>query len=99
MQPRDVALVESLIAIANETGNKMLERRMADLTVWYYKNRASLDPTNLAGRQKFMETAFWIMLEVVALQQERIHDLEAKGRSKHLYLPSGVTVNGSRSYG
>lgn len=77
------------------SGNRTLERRMADLTVWYYKNKSRLSVDNLAARQSFLERAFWIMLEVNALLLERNHELEAlrKGRSM-LWIPRGVTIDG-----
>lgn len=73
---------------------------MADLTVWFYKNKDRISRDNLAGRQAFLEKSFWIMLEVNALLLERNHELEAlrKGRSM-LWIPSGMKISGDQQYG
>lgn len=92
----EAKLIDTLLEIAADSGNRIMERRMADLSVWYYRNRGGLARDNLAGRQDFTEKAIWILIELIALQQDRIHELEARGKSKSLYLPSGVTLNGRR---
>lgn len=89
-------LIEELLYNANCSGNKMLERRMADLAIWFYQNKSRVPLDNLAARQALLEKALWTLLEVNALQTERLHELEAtaRGRSR-LYLPKGMKVNGS----
>ena len=97
---REVQLIQELMHNAQASGNRIMERRLADLTVWYYKNRDSIAPDNLAARERFLEKTIWILIEVMALQAERLHELEGRGRSKNLYLPRGVMVNGSvKEYG
>lgn len=88
----DTVLIQELIHNVEASGNRMLERRLADLAVWFYKNRNNLSNENLAGRLEFLMRAFWIMLEVNALLVSRVHSLE--GRSDHLWLPRQVSVNG-----
>lgn len=92
-------LIEELNHNANASGNKLLERRLADLTVWHYKNKKGIPLDNLAARQAFLEKAFWIALEVNALLLERVHELEAK-RGGGLWIPKGVQMNGdARKFG
>lgn len=85
-------LIRELQHNATVSGNKTLERRLADLTLWYYKNRHDLARDNLAARQDFSEKAIWIMLEILALQTERIRNLSGNGA---LYMPTGVAVRGN----
>lgn len=88
---RALQLIRELEHNAVVSGNKTLERRLADLTVWFWNNRKDLARDNLAARQEFGERTIWIMLEILALQTERIHDLEGR---KTLFMPRGVSVRG-----
>lgn len=91
------ALIHELNHNATASGNQTLERRLADLTVWFYKNKDSIARDNLAARQAFLEKSFWIMLEVNALLLERIREEKS---SKALWLPKGVRLNGDvRQFG
>ena len=90
-------LIDELIHNVEASGNRILERRLADLAVWYYQNKGGIARDNLAGRQAFLEKAFWIMLEVMALQTSRIQKLE--GRASNLWLPSGMSLNGNAHFG
>lgn len=92
-------LLEELEYNAKASGNKMLERRMADVAIWYYQNRSRVPPENLAARQALLEKALWTLLEVNALLTERLHELEAmkKGRSR-LWMPRGMKVNGDANF-
>lgn len=87
-------LIKALISNAQAMGNRPLEQRLADLTVWFYRNRAAIPPDNLHLRLKLAEDAFWIMLEVIALTMDRLQELEHRGKSKHLWLPNGIKVEG-----
>ena len=87
-------LIEELYRNVSASGNQVLERRLADLAVWHYNNVQTLSRDNLAGRQDFLEKSFWILLEVCALQTERIHELERKQSSRHLWTPAGMSVDG-----
>lgn len=84
-------LCNELVQNASISGNRALERRLADLSVWYYKNAFFLPPENLKARLDFMHKALWTMVEVNALLVERLHDQEG---SKSLWLPSGLDVRG-----
>lgn len=99
MASKEANLIDALYRIANDAGGRPLEKRMADFAVWYYQNRGRLPRDNLAARQDFTEKSIWILLEIIAIQQDRIHELENKGRSKHLFLPNGVTLSNERKYG
>jgi len=93
--PSPESLIEELIHNSNASGQRMLERRLSEVAVWYYKNIGGIPRDNLAAKQAFLEKAFWIMLEVNAMLVERLHDLEGtKTGAKHLWLPRGVKVNG-----
>jgi hypothetical protein len=87
-------LIKSLISNAQAMGNRPLEQRLADLTVWFYRNRKSIPSENLHLRQKLSEDALWIMLEVVALTMDRLQELEHRGRSEKLWIPNGIKVEG-----
>lgn len=100
MASREEVLLEELLNNARVSGNQVLERRLADLAVWYYQNKTRIPPENLTAKMAFLEKAMWILLEVNALQVERIHELEARSKSKSLWLPKGLVVEGDiRRYG
>ena len=86
-------LCEDLNHNANVSGQQPLERRMADLAIWYYKNAHFMPKENLKARVDFLDKSFWIMLEVNALLLERLHAVEG---SKSLFLPSGMKMDGRR---
>ena len=93
-------LIEELMHNARVSGNRTAERRLADLTAWYYSNVDALASNNVEGQVAFLRKATWIMLEEMALLLERIHELEAKGKSPHLWTPRGMAVEGElRDYG
>jgi hypothetical protein len=85
-------LVDELEHNASASGNKVLERRLADLAIWFYQNKTRIAPSNLQARVEFLEKAFWIQAEVIALTTERIR--EAEGGHKNLWLPHGLDVRG-----
>lgn len=87
-------LIKALISNAQATGNRQLETRLADLTVWFYRNRQAISRDNLHLRQKLTEDALWILFEVVALTMDRLQELEHRGKSRHLWLPNGMKVEG-----
>lgn len=94
MNQRAEQLIEELNYNARVSGAQPLEQRLADLTVWYYRNKGDIPIDNLAAKAAFMEKTIWILLEVCALQVERLHELEHRDRAKGLYLPRGVSVAG-----
>lgn len=90
-------LIRELQHNAAASGNHVLERRLADLTLWFYKNKSEIARDNLAARQAFLEKAFWTLLEVNALLLERTRENQG---STNLWLPKGVQVNGDlRKFG
>lgn len=99
MSSRSEVILEELENIATRSGGKMLERRLADLAIWFYRNNKRLAPDNVMARQAFMEKAFWTMIEVQALILERMQEMELsrKGPSR-LYLPAGIRVNGEHDF-
>jgi hypothetical protein len=86
-------LIRELYANAQQSGNKTLEVRLADLCLWYHKNMGDIPLDNLASRQTFLQKAMWILLEVCALQTERIHQLEG-AKNGALWTPRGVAIEG-----
>lgn len=90
-------LCQELDHNANVSGQRQLERRLADLAIWHYKNAHFLPKENLTARMDFLEKAFWVQLEVIALLLERVHAQEG---SKNLAVPLGLKVAGDvRIYG
>ena len=88
-------ILEELAYNANASGNKPLERRTADLAIWFWQNHQRIPRDNLAARQAFFEKALWTFMEVNALLVERLHEVEAMKRGKsRLYLPRGLRANG-----
>ena len=86
-------LIETLQHNATSSGNRVLERRLADLTVWFYQNRNRIPAENLTKKVEFLEKGLWISFEVMALLLERNHELEAMRRgTSMLWLPSGMTI-------
>jgi hypothetical protein len=87
-------LIDTLQHNAVNSGNRLLERRLADLTVWFFKNRQTMPKGNLGMRVDHLEKGLWISFEVMALLLERNHELEAMKRgTSMLWLPSGMTIN------
>lgn len=92
-------MLEELEHNAKASGNRPLERRLADLTVWLYHNKQRIPPSNVEARLALTEKALWIALEVMAFQVERLHELEAE-KASNLWLPKGVVANGDmRKFG
>lgn len=89
-------LIRRLEHFCAASGNKDLEQRLMDLALWFHGNKERIPRDNLAGRQAFLEKALWIFLEICALQTARLQKLE--GRSDNLWLPSGVSMNGSAKH-
>lgn len=93
-QNSPVVLIEELLNNVKASGNQVLERRLADLAVWFYQNKTRIPPENVIARQAFLEKSIWVMVEVNALLLERIHELESKGSGGGLFLPKGMSVQG-----
>lgn len=89
-------LCEELHHNATATSNRPLERRLADLAIWYYSNIGFIPAENLSKRQLFLEKALWNQIEINALLLERLREQTG---SKNLWLPAGLDVQGDiRSY-
>lgn len=82
-------LVSDLEANANTAGNPVLERRMADVAVWYYKTVMMVPPENLKKRCDFQDKAIWCLIELNALLLERLRE---KTGSKYLFMPSTLRI-------
>lgn len=85
-------LCQELDHNANVSGQRPLERRLADLSIWHYQNLKRIPKENVGARLDFLERSFWIQLEVIALLVERTHNIEG---SKKLWLPAGIRDGGS----
>lgn len=83
-------LIEGLLHNAQASGGRVLERRLADTAVWFYKNMEHIPLDNLAARQAFLQKAFWILLELQALVLERMRD----DKQTALWLPKGMELMG-----
>lgn len=94
MSRENEVLINELEHNANASGNRPAERRLCDLTVWFYHNRHRIAPENLKSRVDFLEKALWIQLEQNALLLDRLHELETATKSKKLFLPIGLTASG-----
>ena len=84
------ALIRDLDENAQIAGNPVLERRMADFAVWYYKTVRMVPSDNLAKRIEFQDKAIWILLELNALLLERVRE---KTGSKYLFMPSSLEAH------
>lgn len=80
-------LVQELMHNASASGQRPLERRLADTALWFASNKDRIPKDNLAARQAFLEKAFWIQMEINALLLERLR--QGSG-SKALWLPAGM---------
>lgn len=90
-------LIEELQHNATASGNQILERRLADVSIWFYRNHKELASDNLAARQRFLEKGFWCLLEINALTLERLRKTTG---SKGLWLPTGLVSEGDvKHYG
>lgn len=75
-----------------QVSNKILEQRLADTAAWFFANKDRIPLDNLASKQKFLEKTCWLLIEICALQAERLHEIEG-GRTQ-LWLPRGMQVTG-----
>lgn len=81
-----------------QVADKILEQRLADTAAWFFANKDRIPLDNLAAKQKFLEKTVWLLIEICALQTERIHELE--GGKNLLWLPRGMQVEGDiRKFG
>jgi hypothetical protein len=87
------ALIQELHHNATVSGNRPLERRLADTAIWFHKNRSRIPMDNLAAKQRFLEKGFEILIEINALLLERVRELEGTRTSKNLWLPRGMKMN------
>lgn len=87
-------LIDELMYNAKVSGNRTCERRLADLTAWYYSNADTFAQNNLEGQVAFLKKTIWILIEEQALLLERLHEVETAGKSKHLWTPAGMMVEG-----
>jgi hypothetical protein len=84
-------LCEELNQNATISGQRELERRLADLAIWHYSQKNFISEGNIPKRMEFLEKSFWVQLEVIALLLERVHGLEG---SKSLWVPNGMDIRG-----
>ena len=88
-------LIEELMHNANVSGQQPLERRLADTAVWFYSNKDSIARDNLAARQAFLEKAFWVQLELIAMLLDRMR--KSTG-SEYLWLPKGMLHENGKEF-
>jgi hypothetical protein len=83
-------LIEGLLHNAQISGGQLLERRLAETAVWFFKNMEYIPLDNLASRQAFLQKSFWILLEIQALMLERMRG----DKESSLWLPKGMEIAG-----
>lgn len=84
-------LIEELMHNAT-VADKILEQRLADTAAWFFANKDRISPIDVGTKCQFLEKTCWLLIEICALQAERIHQIE--GRSTHLWLPAGINARG-----
>jgi hypothetical protein len=71
------------------------EERLAEWAVWYHANLPRLPEHDLRKQMDFMKKAVDGCIELLAIAAKDIQFLERRDPLKKLYLPKGVTINGS----
>ena len=71
------SLIKNLEAISKTT-SLPLEKRLVDTVVWFYRNKETIAESNIKKRMEFLEKAMDIVLELLALQLERMHSVERR---------------------
>lgn len=91
---RDVAQLIDRLEQNAKNAEGDFSRRLADFTVWYFKNLQRIPEHNLKARVTFQEDAIWILIEIIAMQREDFEKLST-GRSvfSQLLLPSGINLH------
>ena len=72
------------------------ENRTQEIITWYHYNKNLIPKENLVKRLDFQQKAIDCLLELIVHLLEDIDPLEHKAgqRSKTLWLPKGMKVNG-----
>lgn len=97
MNRENEKLIEELYHNAS-VGNEPLEQRLADTAVWFFSNKDRIPPMDLAKRCEFLTKTCHLLIELAALQTDRLH--RAEGRSSKLFLPRGMNAQGDvRKFG
>jgi hypothetical protein len=71
------------------------EERLGEWAVWYCNNVPRLPEQDLRKQMDFMKKAVDGCFELLAMAAKDIQFLERRDPLKKLYLPKGVTINGS----
>lgn len=85
---------DDLIRKLEELGNAThlpLERRLIDTAVWYHNNKDRLPSHEVKRRLDFLEKAFDIQLEIMAMLVQRLQYSEGRPKSENLWMPRGGT--------
>tara|TARA_Y100000310_G_C20338230_1_gene648534 strand:- start:294 stop:590 length:297 start_codon:yes stop_codon:yes gene_type:complete len=92
-------LISKLEQISTET-HLPLEKRLIDTAVWYHKNKDRIPRSNVEKRLEFLEKTFDIFIEMMAMQVERVQQMEGYSSSDSLWLPIGMSFDGDlKKYG
>lgn len=90
-------LIEELTYNA-EVGEQPLEQRLADTAAWFFNNKDRIPPMDLAKRCEFLTKTCLLLIEICALQTDRLHQTE--GKNSKLWLPRGLNASGDvRKFG
>lgn len=73
--------------------HRTLERRLIDTAVWFHKNKDRIPREALDKRCDFLEIALDILLELTALNIQRLREYEGHS-SENLWLPRGIMGTG-----
>ena len=84
-------LIDELEELSTD-GMMPLERRMVDTAVWYHRNKDRIPREAVTKRLDFIEKAFDIHLEMMAMYIKRLHRAEGRRQSDSLWLPAGITM-------
>ncbi len=70
------------------------ERRLVDTAVWFHKNKDLIPREALDKRVDFLEKTVDILLEMLAMNLERLQGTEGRAASSSLWLPNGMKMTG-----
>lgn len=91
MKAENERLIEELCYNA-EVSEQPLEQRLADTAAWFFNNKDRIPPMDLAKRCDFLTKNVLLLIEICALQADRLH--QAEGKSAKLWLPRGLNAHG-----
>jgi hypothetical protein len=86
-------MIQKLEDIAHRT-ELPYEKRLMETALWFHKNKDRIPREAMAKRVDFLETAVDCLLEMLAMNLERLQGTEGRAASSSLWLPNGMKMNG-----